>query len=94
MNSILEDAVGILLKVLSGSLILRLSFLSYTVPFNSVRQSRVTGPSELPKCHAGHGNFFKMPKSFGSQAPNIKNLRRLRRKTAENFRPVTSVAGS
>ena len=35
-----------------------------TVPFNSVRQSRVTGPSKSPKCHVGHGNFYKVPKSF------------------------------
>ena len=64
-----------------------------TVPFNSVRQSRVTGPSKTPKCHVGHGNFCKVPKSFGDRAPNIKKFRRLRRKTAENFRHVTASLG-
>ena len=30
---------------------------SGTVPFHSVWQSHVTGPSETPKCHVSHGNF-------------------------------------
>jgi hypothetical protein len=45
-----------------------------TVPFKSVRQSRVTGPSKTPECHVGHGNFCKVPKSFGDRAPNIENF--------------------
>ena len=43
-----------------------------TVPFNSVRQSRVTGPSKSPKCHVGHGNFYKVPKSFCDLALNYR----------------------
>jgi hypothetical protein len=34
-----------------------------------------------------------VPKSFGDRAPNIENFRRLRRKTAENFRHVTASLG-
>ena len=45
-----------------------------TVPFNSVRQSRVTGPSKSPKCHVGHGNFYKVPKSFCDLALNYRNF--------------------
>src|SRR6266705_464220 len=29
-----------------------------TVPFHSIRQSRVTDPSKTPKCHGGHGAFW------------------------------------
>ena len=36
-----------------------------TVPFNSVWQSHIMGPSKLLKCHIGHGNFYEVPKSFG-----------------------------
>ena len=43
-----------------------------TVPFNSVRQSRVTGPSKSPKCHVGHGNFYKVPRSFCDLALNYR----------------------
>jgi hypothetical protein len=52
-----------------------------TVPFYSIRQSRVTGPSETLKCHGGHGNFCKVTNPFGDHVPNIVNFRRLRRKT-------------
>ena len=45
-----------------------------TVPFNSVRQSRITGPSKSLKCHVGHGNFCEVPNSFGDQVPNIENF--------------------
>ena len=45
-----------------------------TVPFNSVRQSRVTGPSKSPKCHVGHGNFYKVPKSFCDLALKYRNF--------------------
>jgi hypothetical protein len=68
-------------------------FFKRTVPFKSVQQSRVTGPSKTPKCHVGHGNFCKVPKSFGDWAPNIENFCRLWRKTAENFRHVTASLG-
>jgi hypothetical protein len=34
-----------------------------------------------------------VPKSFGGQAPNIENFRRLRRETAENFQHVTASPG-
>ena len=45
-----------------------------TVPFNSVRQSRVTGPSKSPKYHVGHGNFYKVPKSFCDLALKYRNF--------------------
>ena len=45
-----------------------------TVPFNSVWQSHVTGPSKLPKCHVGHGNFYKVPKSFCDLALKYRNF--------------------
>ena len=56
-----------------------------TVPFNSVRQSRVTGPSKMLKYYVSHGNFCKMPNAFGDYFPNMENFRRLRRQTAENL---------
>ena len=56
-----------------------------TVPFKSIRQSRVTRPSKTLKCHGGHGNFCKVLNSFSDHVPNIENFRHLRRKTAENF---------
>ena len=49
-------------------------FYQFTVLFNSVRQSRVTGPSKLLKCHVGHGNFYKVPKSFCDLALKYKNF--------------------
>ena len=56
----------------SGNLAVLISFVQNTVPFNSVRQSRVTGPSKSPKCHVGHGNFYKVPKSFCDLALNYR----------------------
>ena len=50
-----------------------------TVPFHSIRQSRVTGPSKIPKCHGCHGRFCKVPNSFNDHVTNIQNFRRLRR---------------
>ena len=35
-----------------------------TVPFHSIRQSRVTGPQKSTKCHDGHGHFGEVTKSF------------------------------
>ena len=35
-----------------------------TVPFHSIRQSRITGPQKLMKCHDGHGHFGEVMKSF------------------------------
>ena len=35
-----------------------------TVPFHSIRQSRVTGPQKSTKCHDGHGHFGEATKSF------------------------------
>ena len=35
-----------------------------TVPFHSIRQSRVTGPQKSTKCHDGHGHFGEVMKSF------------------------------
>jgi len=34
-----------------------------TVPFHSIRQSRVTDPSKSPKCHGGNGDFCWVPNS-------------------------------
>ena len=50
-----------------------------TVPFHSVRQSRITGPSKTLKCHVSHGNFCKVPNSFGDHVPNIENFLHLLR---------------
>jgi len=49
-----------------------------TVPFHSIRQSRVTGPSKMPKCHGCHGDFHGVPNSFGNHVTNIEIFRRLR----------------
>ena len=38
--------------------------LNSTVPFHSIRQSRVTGPQKSTKCHDGHGHFGEVTKSF------------------------------
>ena len=35
---------------------------SITVPFRSIRQSRVTGHFQTPKSHGGHGDFGQLPK--------------------------------
>ena len=35
---------------------------AHTVPFQSIRQSRVTGPFQTPKSHGGHGDFGQLPK--------------------------------
>ena len=65
----------------------------YTVPFKSIRQSRVTRPSKTLKCHGGHGNFCKVLNSFSDHVPNIKKFRRLRRKTAEKFPKIWTCHG-
>jgi hypothetical protein len=31
-----------------------------SLPFNSVQQSCVTGPSKMPKCHVSHSHFCKV----------------------------------
>jgi hypothetical protein len=64
-----------------------------TVPFQSIRQSRVTGLPKSTKCHDCHGHFGEVTKSFGDHVPNIKKFRRLRRQTAENFVHVTAKLG-
>ena len=51
----------------------------HTVPFQSIRQSRVTGPSKTAKRHGSHGNFRKVTNSFDDYVPNIEIFRRLRR---------------
>jgi len=45
-----------------------------TVPFHSIRQSRVTGPSKMPKCHSCHSDFHGVPNSFGNHVTNIANF--------------------
>jgi hypothetical protein len=35
-----------------------------TVPFHSIRQSRVTGLLKMLKCHGCHGGFRGVPNSF------------------------------
>ena len=35
-----------------------------TVPFHSIRQSRVTGPRITLKCNGCHGDFGQVPKPF------------------------------
>jgi hypothetical protein len=35
-----------------------------TVPFHSIRQSRVTEPPKMLKCHGCHGVFQGVPNSF------------------------------
>ena len=44
-----------------------------TVPFHSIRQSRVTGPQKSTKCHDGHGHFGEVTKSFLYSKKKIKN---------------------
>ncbi|KAF8891604.1 hypothetical protein CPB84DRAFT_1826222 [Gymnopilus junonius] len=36
-----------------------------------VRNSRVTEPFKSPKCHGSHGDFARLPKSFGGHKLNI-----------------------
>ena len=43
-----------------------------TVPFQSIRQSRVTGLPKSMKCHDCHGHFSEVTKSFGDHMPNIE----------------------
>ena len=43
-----------------------------TVPFHSIRQSRVTGPQKSTKCHDGHGHFGEVTKSFLDSKKKIK----------------------
>ena len=50
-----------------------------TVPFHSIRQSHVTGPSKMLKCHSCHGDFHGVLNSFGNHVTNIEIFRRLRR---------------
>ena len=38
------------------------SLATYTVPFHSIRQSHITGPRNLPKCHGHHGKILRVPK--------------------------------
>jgi hypothetical protein len=38
--------------------------ITSTVPFKSIRQSHVTGPSKSPKFHRCHTHFEKVPKIF------------------------------
>jgi len=57
----------------------------FTVPFHSFRQSRVTGPSNLPKCHGGNGYFWQVPNSPDSHMPKIVKICGRRLQTAEVF---------
>ena len=52
---------------------------SNTVPFNSVQQSHVTGPSKMPKSHVSHGHCCKVLNSSGDHMLDIEIFRRLRR---------------
>ena len=63
------------------------------LPFQSIRQSRVTGLPKSTKCHVCHGHFGEVTKSFCDHVPNIENFRRLRRQTGENFVHVTANFG-
>ena len=45
-----------------------------TVPFHSIRQSCVTGPSKMLKCHGCHGDFYGVLNSFGNHVSNIENF--------------------
>ena len=46
-----------------------------TVPFRSIRQSRVTGPQKSTNCHDGHGHFGEVTKSFLDSKKKIKKLK-------------------
>ena len=52
------------MKYAEMSSLIHLSVNSITVPFHSIRQSRVTGPQKSTKCHDGHGHFGEVMKSF------------------------------
>ena len=43
-----------------------------TVPFHSIRQSHITGPSKMLKCHGCQGNFHRVLNSFGNHVTNIQ----------------------
>ena len=45
-----------------------------TVPFHSIQQSHITGPSKMLKCHGCHGDFYGVPNSFGNHVSNIENF--------------------
>jgi hypothetical protein len=44
---------------------------SGTVPFHSIRQSRVTEPPKMLKCHGCHGVFHGVPNSFSNHVTDI-----------------------
>ena len=44
----------------------------FTVPFHSIQQSHITGPSKMLKCHGCHSNFYGMLNSFGNHVSNIE----------------------
>ena len=78
---------------LNSNFIISIKLWIDTVPFKSIRQSRVTRPSKTLKCHGGHGNFCKVLNSFSDHVPNIEIFHRLRRKTAENFPKIWTCHG-
>jgi len=45
---------------------------STTVPFHSIWQSCITGPSKMLKCHGCHSDFHGVPNSFGKHVTNIE----------------------
>ena len=59
----------------------------YTVPLQSIRQSRVTEPQNLPKCHDGHGYFAQVPKTAEDFLIFECNLGPKMAIFTENFRP-------
>ena len=43
-----------------------------TVPFHSIWQSCITGPSKMLKCHSCQGDLYGVPNSFGNHVTNIE----------------------
>ena len=62
-----------------------IAYYGNTVPFHSIRQSRVTGPPKSPQCHGGNGYFRRVPNSFDSHMLKIVKFCGLWRKTVEIF---------
>jgi hypothetical protein len=92
-NVFARVALRTLRGVVNSSALLSIEFnpSTRTVPFHSIRQSRVTDPFKFPKCNGGHGEFGVLPKSPSQADPNIEDFGCLRHFSADILGYVTAV---
>ena len=64
-----------------------------TVPFHSIRQSHVTGPSKMLKCHCCHGDFSGVLNSFGNHVTFFVACGAKLPKISQKFGYVTAILG-